>query len=55
MNEIHHDGHRDVPLLRQLLKPRELREVAVDDRDPPFLAGRIPMRRLVEQPPAARR
>ncbi len=48
MNEVHHDGHRDVPLLGQLLEPIELRQVAVHDGDPAFLTGRIAVRRLVK-------
>jgi hypothetical protein len=48
MNKGHDDGDGNLTRLRKLLEMVDLREIAIDDSDPPFLSPRIAVRPLVE-------
>src|SRR5215472_16426918 len=48
MDEVHHDGHGELVLLRQPLEMIDLRRVAVYQGDPPFVPPRITVCRLLE-------
>ena len=47
-DEVYDDGHGDLPRHRKLLDMIDLGEIAIDDRDPPFLSP-VPTTKFIRQ------
>ena len=47
-DEVYDDGHGDLPRHRKLLEMIDLGEIAIDDRDPPFLSP-VPTTKFIRQ------